>query len=114
MGDDCFSPGMVQIPLVAEEESCKVGREFEFAQLVQKVVSVIEAIPVADTVHYDESFAPPDVVIKAPRCLQQKHTQTSSAYMQICQLSSYTQILVSIHGLLSLWSTVHLPGSVSN
>lgn len=60
---------MVQIPLVAEQQSREVRRQLQLAKFVQYLVGIVKAVPVTDAVHDHEGLAPPDVVVQTTRGL---------------------------------------------
>lgn len=57
-------PGMVQVPLVAQQQCSEVRRQFVFAQLVQKVLSFVKTRQVHHAVDDYECVGPSYVIVQ--------------------------------------------------
>lgn len=81
-------PGMVQIPLVAQQQRGEVRRQFQFAQFVQKVLRFDETRPVHHAVDDHERVAPSDVV-EQTRCLRETERRINKYKLTILYVRTY-------------------------
>jgi hypothetical protein len=69
-------PGVVQIPLVPQQQTGVVGGQLQLGQLTQDLLGLVEAVSVADRVDDDEGLTPSDVLVQTAVLLQHNKTFT--------------------------------------